>query len=107
MDGNYGGTLPERLTAADTVIWLDLPTWLCLARVLYRTFRSLGRTRGPDMTPGCPERFDGALLRYVLSYRRRHRPRILAAVSAFRGRVVLLRTRKDVERFLLDLALPE
>lgn len=31
MDGNYGGTLPARLTAADTVIYLDFPTWICLA----------------------------------------------------------------------------
>src|SRR5215218_8542893 len=51
MDGNYGGTLQKRLAAADTVIFLDLPRIVCLARVVRRRLRFHGRTR-PDMTPG-------------------------------------------------------
>jgi adenylate kinase family enzyme len=36
MDGNYRRTLALRLAEADTVIFLDFPTWLCLVRVLRR-----------------------------------------------------------------------
>jgi adenylate kinase family enzyme len=103
MDGNYGGTLPARLTAADTVIYLDFPTWICLARVLRRTLRWVGRTRGEDMAPGCRERFDWHFLKYVLNYRRMHRPRVIDALSGFDGDVAILKTPAQVRTFLDDL----
>ncbi len=36
MDGNYGSTMNERLDAADTVIFLDMPRLFCVVRVLKR-----------------------------------------------------------------------
>ena len=33
IDGNYGGTMEMRMRRADTVIWLDLPRYLCTYRV--------------------------------------------------------------------------
>jgi adenylate kinase family enzyme len=64
MDGNYGGTLPMRTAAADTVIFLDFPTWICLSRVLLRIVSWWGRTR-EDMASGCPERLDFVFLRWI------------------------------------------
>ena len=64
IDGNFGGTLAPRVAVADTIRFLDFSTWRCFARVLKRTLRSFGRVR-PDLAPGCPERLDPALLRYV------------------------------------------
>src|SRR4051812_43283485 len=52
MDGNYSGTLAARLSRADTIVFLDMPTALCLWRVLCRTLRHIGRTRD-DMAKGC------------------------------------------------------
>lgn len=80
MDGNYGGTLDQRLAAADTVVWLDYGRIGCIARTIQRTLRYLGGTR-PDMGPGCKERFDLAFLRYIWSFPGRHRPHILAALD--------------------------
>jgi adenylate kinase family enzyme len=68
IDGNYGGTMAERLERADTVVYLDYPTWLCLWRALKRVWRFRGQTR-PDMGPGCPERFDPQFFLYVLTFR--------------------------------------
>ncbi len=70
MDGNYSGTLDLRLAACDTAILLDLPPWQCLWRVVKRRLRHRGRAR-PDMTPGCPERLDGAFLLWIATWRRR------------------------------------
>jgi len=99
MDGNYGGTLPIRLARADTVIHLDFPRRVCLWRVLKRTALQFGKTR-PDMTPGCPERFDAAFLAYIWRYRRDHRPRLVEALSGFGGTRVDLRSAGDVARYL-------
>lgn len=57
IDGNYGSSLPLRLERADTVVWLDYPTRVCVARVVKRWWRYRGCSR-PDMTEGCPERFN-------------------------------------------------
>jgi adenylate kinase family enzyme len=103
MDGNFGGTLSARLAVADTAILLDFPTWRCLARVLRRIIGTLGRTR-PDMAAGCPERFDFAFLMYVYRYRRRDRPRHLAAMRQFKGTLITLRGPADVAAFIAALA---
>jgi adenylate kinase family enzyme len=103
MDGNFGGTLAVRLAAADTVIFLDFPTWLCLARVLRRMIRSFGRTRS-DMGRQCPERLDFAFLVYVWRYRRVDRLRHLAAVAQFSGQPIRLRRPADVAGFIRSLS---
>jgi len=42
MDGNYGGTLEQRLASCDTVVFLDLPRSLCLWRAAVRWVRFRG-----------------------------------------------------------------
>ena len=103
MDGNYGGTLALRLAAADTAIFLDFPTRVCLGRVLLRVVRSLGRVR-EDMAPGCPERCDFSFLRYVYRYRREHRCRHLAAVEAFGRKLIILHRPTEVADLVLASA---
>ena len=103
MDGNYGGTLDRRLAACDTVVFLDLPRWLCLWRVLRRALRYRGRTR-PDMAPGCPERLTWEFVRWIWEYPRTRRPQILARLTqlAPHQRAVVLRSTREIERFLSD-----
>ena len=76
MDGNYGGTMDLRMAKADLVVWLDYSRWICLWRVIKRTLKYHGKTR-PDMTDGCPERFDWPFLVYIYDFAKKHRPRIL------------------------------
>jgi hypothetical protein len=42
IDGNYASSLPIRLQAADTVIFLDLPAWTCLWGIAQRRLRHRG-----------------------------------------------------------------
>jgi len=99
MDGNFGGTLPLRVALADTIIFLDFPTPLCIWRVLRRVARTYGQTR-IDMAAHCPERFDWAFLVWVYRWRRNSRPRVLAAMEGFQGSIEVLRNPGDVAAFL-------
>ena len=99
MDGNYGGTLPQRLERADTVVWLDMPRWRCLWRVVKRVLRDYGRTR-EDMTPGCPERFNWEFLVYVWRFPRDQRLRLMDVLKDFGGERVVLSNPSAVASFL-------
>jgi len=103
IDGSHVGTLPLRLPHADTAIVLDLPTWLCLWRVLRRIAGNYGRVR-PDSAPGCPERFDAEFIRFTAMFRRSYRPRIFAALKKFDGATIVLSSRTAVEAFLRGCA---
>ncbi len=52
IDGNYTGTIGPRFAAADTVIYLDVPSWVSMLRLLRRTSVSYGDVR-EDAAPGC------------------------------------------------------
>jgi adenylate kinase family enzyme len=102
MDGNFGTRSICAWRAPTRVIVLDPPTWRCLLGVLTRAARWYGRSR-EDMAPGCPERIDGAFLRYVWRYRRTHPPRVLALLRDFPGDRVHLRGRRAARGYLATL----
>ena len=101
LDGNYSGTLAERIEACDTVVFLDVSRHICLWRVLKRIAKYRGKTR-PDMPEGCLERLDLAFLLWIWNYPNRTRRKILTLLDTHRAtkHVVHLRTRADVERFI-------
>ena len=102
IDGNYGSTLPLRIARADTAVWLDYPTALCLGRALRRWWMYRGHSR-PDMTEGCPERLDGEFLLYILNFRRAWRDRNATALAGFDGTIMRLRTPAETAAWLTAL----
>lgn len=102
IDGNYGTGLARRAARAEVIVWLDLPTGLCVWRVLKRVLAARGRVRA-DMGPGCPERLDVAFLHYVVTFRRVQRPKTLARLAGRWNRVVQLRSRREVRAFAAAL----
>jgi adenylate kinase family enzyme len=99
IDGNYGGTLEQRLARADTVIDLEFPAWLCVWRILRRVASSFGRVR-PDMAEGCPEQWNLEFLVYTATFPFKARKRTEAKLARFGGKCVLLRSPAEVRRFL-------
>jgi adenylate kinase family enzyme len=99
IDGNYNSTVQVRLEAADTVVFMDLPTHVCLWGILSRQLR---HGRGQNDQSGVYNRITGDVLRYVLGYRRKMRPRVLAKIDqhASGARVVALTSRRETRHFL-------
>ena len=105
LDGNYSGTIDVRLARADTVVLLDLGRVRCVFRVVKRTMCNRGR----EVTAvGCPDRFDRDFTKWVWSYPRRSRPRILDAVRRAGDHMtfVRLRTPREVRAFLEQAGQP-
>lgn len=103
MDGNFGGTREIRLRACDTVIFLDLPRYLCVFRALKRAILYHGRNR-PDMAVGCDERLDLDFLHWIWTFPKARKARLLESLKEFPDkRIILLRTRDEVRKFLDNL----
>lgn len=101
MDGNYSKTIQTRLKRADTLVFIDMPTWFCLYRVFRRTLLFLGRVR-EDAAPGCPERFDLEFVGYILRYNKQRRPKILETMKSFGGRSIHLKSTRQIDQFIND-----
>lgn len=105
FDGNHSRSIPNRMARADHFIFLDLPTYLRLWRVLSRTIRYWGRPR-PDMAEGCPERFNWEFLTvWVGGYYRRSHARDMMVLDSAPAHVKCyhLKSRREVRQFLTDM----
>jgi adenylate kinase family enzyme len=67
IDGTYQSTIDIRLEAADAVIFLDMPSLLCLWRVIKRHILYWRRLR-PDLAKGCPEKITWGYLDEVRNF---------------------------------------
>ncbi len=105
LDGNFlwDERLGEdaRFERADTVIFLDLPRRTCFRRVLTRVVRDRGRRR-PDLPEGAYEGVDLPLLRWIWTYPRKERPRVLELLAQLKKGVAIhhLRSPRAVREFL-------
>ena len=98
-DGNYSRTLDTRLPRVDTIILMDVAPWRTVPRILWRTTRNRGHAIQAD---GCPERYDWEFVRWVATYRRRSRPRVMAKIQELAPAATLhvLRNPRAVRAFL-------
>lgn len=103
VDGNHNSTIHVRLEAADTVVFMDLPTHVCLWGILSRQLR---RGRGQNDQNGVYNRITGDVLGYLLGYRRKMRPRVLAKIDWHAGdaQLITLTSRRHARRFLRHVA---
>jgi adenylate kinase family enzyme len=99
IEGNYAGTLPIRLAAADTVILLDIPAAICLWGIAQRRIRYRG---GQYRQDGVYDWITWNFVRYIAGYRRTMRPKVnaLLAESGPQARLLTFTSRRQANRYL-------
>ncbi|MGH3886559.1 MAG: DNA topology modulation protein FlaR [Pseudonocardiaceae bacterium] len=102
IEGNYAATLPIRLAAADTVIFLDLPAIICLTGIAQRRWRYRGGQHAED---GVYDRITWSFVRYIWGYRKTMLPRVhqLLAEHGGNAQLVTLTSRRQATRFVARL----
>jgi adenylate kinase family enzyme len=103
IDGNYASSLPIRLRAADTVIFLNLPARACLAGIAQRRLR---HGAGQHDAIGVYDRITPNFVRYIIGYRRHMAPRVRRLIAEHAGdaEVIVLRSRRDARRYLAKVS---
>ncbi len=76
IDGNYTASMGIRLDACDTVVLMDVPTVTALWGIVSRQIRHGAGHRGN----GVHNRINWDVIKYVATYRRKMRPRVLAKI---------------------------
>ena len=100
IDGNYNRTLPQRLTKCDAIIYLDFIRWECLLGMCKLVLGNYGKTR-PDMSAGCPERFDWEFVKFIWNFNKNNRVQNYTYLAqAKHAKTIVLKSRKEVKRFL-------
>lgn len=99
IEGNYASTLPIRLAAADTVLFLDLPAAVCLLGIVQRRWRYRG---GQHNTDGVFDRITLSFVRYICGYRRTMRPRVQRLITEHGAhtRLITLKSRSQANQWL-------
>ena len=101
IDGNYAGTMPIRLAAADTVIFLDIHPLVCLFGILQRRLQHRGDDAHSRHRRG---RITWGFVKYILGFRKTMRPKVEGLISEHAtGTVVRLRSRRAARRYLAEV----
>ena len=104
IDGNFTSSLPQRLDAADTVIYLDTPPLTSAIRATRRRILHRWR-RAPGVPGGSRPMFDLQLFRWIWAFPSQNRPYLLGQLTGppLADKAIILRNRRDVKRFVRSL----
>ena len=95
IDGNYSSTMDERISAADSVFFLDYPVDICLSGVRER----IGKPR-KDM-PWTEREEDGEFIEYIKNFERDQRPKILELLRKYSDKsITVFKSRSDADKYL-------
>lgn len=102
IEGNYGPSYEYRFPKSDTLIFLDIPTWLSTWSVIKRRiqFRYKKREEMPD---GWIEKIDPVFFKYVLLFRLKSRKDVVNGINKYKHdnlNVITFKTRKAAYKWL-------
>jgi adenylate kinase family enzyme len=86
IDGSYFSTLHLRVPEADTVIYLDIPNYLCIWNILKRRLKYAkwtGKTR-PGLATHTSEKVYFSFLKWVWFYQKKEKPKVLQIIKQYK-----------------------
>jgi adenylate kinase family enzyme len=99
IDGNYNRTMDARLTACDTIIYLDYNRWECLWGMCQRLLAS--RKKRADLPDGCPERFNWEFAKTIWRFNENNRVINYTRIAKYKhAKAIVLKSRKEARVFL-------
>lgn len=101
VDGNFTKSIPARIMASDTIVFLDVPRFICLYRLLKRYVKYFGKNR-PDMGGGNKEAIKWAQFKFVMTYPRTKVYGFLKEVPSDK-RLFILRSHQDTKNMLAEM----
>lgn len=106
IEGNYTPTFSIRTERADTIIYLELPMYICLYRVLKRWAMNIGKTR-PDMGEDCKEKIDWAFIKFILTTYYTRKKKMAERFQEFQAdgskTVIMLKNKQEIRIFIEKL----
>lgn len=104
IEGNYSSTFDIRLPHTDTIIYLELPLYICLYRVFKRWIMNFGKTR-IDMGEDCKEKLDYAFLKYIWTTYSRRKKSMAARFKSIQEsdssiKIITLKGKKEIKSYL-------
>lgn len=101
-DGNYSSTLKERIEKSDLIIWLDYSGFDSIKGVLSRRIKNINKEK--QEIPGCKERISWEFFKYVVTYRRKARNKIVEKIkNASEDKVCIFKNRKELNKWLENI----
>ena len=95
IDGNYGSTMELRMSACDTVIFLDYPLDVCLDGIKERR----GKPRS-DM-PWIETEEDAEFIEFIKSYNEQQKPKVLELLEKYSDKnIIIFKSREQADAFL-------
>lgn len=108
IEGSYYKLLQQRALHADVIIYLDIPTYICLWRVLKRAILHFGQD-----IPGNPVECKQNLftfrflefLRWIWSFNKKNKPGILKILNELENskQIYILKSQKDIDNLYNQL----
>lgn len=107
IEGNYNSTYDIRVQHTDTIIYIELPLYICLYRVFKRWITNIGKTR-IDMGKGCKEKLDYQFLKFICTTYYPRKKKMNDRFQALKENgshinIVQLKNKADIRSYLLYL----
>ncbi|SRR6266487_3276271 len=103
IEGTYLGSSEPRLKAADAIIFLDIPPFLCLQRIIKQHYKCQGHPRH-DLKEGCEDKLNLIRILKVLAFPFRGRRTLEKKLRNYQSKqIIRLCSSKEVEDFLAQL----